>query len=520
MAFLCKTAGILSPLSAEVGEDLRTVRRSHPGATGGRPPHPSCASRRVALLLVVAAVSPLAVAAARAGRGHVAPGGRLGEHAVPHGAGRLGRHAAGRHVHGEGVGAPRPVPLLRSQPAVPPDRGRPPLDGVDGRHRQRGDDRRHRRGGVATRPFAAAGRGDDAGGSAGARLRSRAPGRPVEPAPRPAAVPARPAPGVDAALGRPSSVAVAALPAVVAVQCHVSFVPLIGVVAIWLVCWCLWGRRLVADGAAPPVAGPGDPPGGWSGGLRDVVPPCPPWRPWRRAAAVGLAIAAVLSLAPLVDLVLDTHNLARVAHHLGAGDGEQVGPVHGLSLVGRAVRPDGPWMGGAEPSDLRGVLGSGPVGVVVVLGLLAGCLHLARRRGMADVAALATLAAALVVALGPGRGEPRRAGVRLPHAVAQGRGRSRLVHRGVDRLAVGRAATFGGCRTAGSSPRERARRWWRPRPGAGARPPAWGRPARPSRPWCRTCGRRWTRGCAGTAPTGSRRWPTRTGTTPPGSSTT
>ena len=204
----------------------------------------------------------------------------------------------------------------------------------------------------------------------------------------------------DAALGRPSSVAMAAVPAVVAVQCHISFVPLIGVVAVWLACWCRWAGRLVPDGESDgdsDGAAAGEAPE-FSGGLRDVASPRPPWAPWRRAAVVGLVIAAVLSLAPLVDLMFDTHNLVRVARHIGAGAGDQTGLDRGIGLVGRAVRPDGPWMGGAEPADLRGKLRSGPVGVVVALVLLAGCLHLARRRGFADVAALATLAATLIVA--------------------------------------------------------------------------------------------------------------------------
>jgi hypothetical protein len=216
----------------------------------------------------------------------------------------------------------------------------------------------------------------------------------------------------DAALGRPRSVAVAALPAVVAVQCHVSFVPLIGVVAVWLVCWCRWWPRLVPPGESSPgaptaasatsAAPAGAASSASAGGLRDVAPPRPPWRPWRRAAGSGLVVAAVVSLPPLLDLVLDTHNAARVVHHLARGAGEQVGLVDGLGLVSRAVRPDGPWLGGAEPSSLGGdAVGSGPLVTIAVLALLGGCLRMARDRGLVDVAALASLSIVLVVAAVP-----------------------------------------------------------------------------------------------------------------------
>jgi hypothetical protein len=193
----------------------------------------------------------------------------------------------------------------------------------------------------------------------------------------------------DAALGRPGSVLLAAFPAAVAAQCHVAFVPLIGVAALWLACWCRWwGRIMPGDGLS-------------SGGLVDLEMPRPPWHRWRRATVLGAGLAALVSLPPLLDLVFDTHNLASAAAHLAAGAGEQIGPVHGLGLVSRYTRPDGPWMGGTEPVALDGAQGSGPVVVILVLALLGGCVHVARRRGLPDVAALATLTAALVVAAIP-----------------------------------------------------------------------------------------------------------------------
>jgi len=190
----------------------------------------------------------------------------------------------------------------------------------------------------------------------------------------------------DASLGRPGSVLVAAAPAAIAIQCHVSFAPLIGVVAVWLLCWCRWWRRLVPGDPAP------------SGDLVDVRPPEPPWARWRTAVVGGLVVAAVVSLPPLFDLVFDTHNLVSVAGHLAVGSGEQIGPVHGLGLVSRYTRPDGPWMGGVEPSSWTGVQGSGPLVALVVLALLGGCVRVARRRRLVDVAALATLTTVLVIA--------------------------------------------------------------------------------------------------------------------------
>lgn len=195
----------------------------------------------------------------------------------------------------------------------------------------------------------------------------------------------------DAALGRPEAVVVAAVPATVAIQCHVSFGPLLAVVAVWLVCWTRW-RRLVPDDE--PVAGAG----------MDAARTGPLRHQLGRAGTLALVVAAVLWLPPLVDLVFDTHNLVLAAGHLAAGAGEQIGLVEGLSLVSRHVRPDGPWMGGAEPSNFRNALGSGPVVVFVVLAVLAGCVHVARRRRLADVAALATLTIALVVAAIPAAG--------------------------------------------------------------------------------------------------------------------
>jgi hypothetical protein len=203
----------------------------------------------------------------------------------------------------------------------------------------------------------------------------------------------------DASLGRRTSLVLAAVPASIAIQCHVAFAALCGLVVLWFVGWSRWWPRLLSEKGADVDAGPGGP-----GAPAEVRPPGPPWSPWLTAARNGLIVAAVIWLPPLADLVFDTHNLASVAGHLLVGSGTQIGLTHGGSLVSRYVRPDGPWMGGPEPARFFDVQGSGPVPVFLILLLLAGCLLVARRRRFVDCAALSTLTIVLVVGAIPATG--------------------------------------------------------------------------------------------------------------------
>jgi hypothetical protein len=187
----------------------------------------------------------------------------------------------------------------------------------------------------------------------------------------------------DAALGRPRSLLWAAIPASIAIQSHVAFAALVALVALWLAAWTRWWPHLVERAVD-------------RDGLLDVRPASWSWHAWRPAALGGLAIAAVLWLPALVDLVADTHNLASVVGHLVVGSGTQIGITHGGSLVSRYVRPDGPWIGGGEPSVFFSTQGSGPVPVFLMLAALVGCVVVARRRRLVDAAALSTLAVALV----------------------------------------------------------------------------------------------------------------------------
>ena len=191
----------------------------------------------------------------------------------------------------------------------------------------------------------------------------------------------------DAALGRRRALLEAVFPAVLAMQNHLAFVSLTALLVAWLVAWALWWPRLLPDGAG---AGAGD--------ERDALPR-PPWSTWVGPIRRGVLLAVVLCLPPLADAVFDLHNPLNIARSFRAGGADRVGLLEGFGLVGRYVRPDGPWMGGPESKgqDLISVQGSGVLPLLVILAALAGCVYVARRRRMVDVAALATLSTVLVI---------------------------------------------------------------------------------------------------------------------------
>jgi hypothetical protein len=186
----------------------------------------------------------------------------------------------------------------------------------------------------------------------------------------------------DAALGRRRAVIEAVVPACFAMQCHLAFVSLVALLALWFVAWCRWWPRVLSADST------------------DDELPRPPWSAWLTAARGGLVIAVVLWLAPLVDALVDRHNPARIARSF-VGDTARVGPFDAVGLVGRYVRPDGPWTGGAEPVRWFSVQGSGPLPLLAALAVLAACLGIARRRQFSDVAALSTLVLTLVVGAVP-----------------------------------------------------------------------------------------------------------------------
>ncbi|HMG44103.1 MAG TPA: hypothetical protein VK611_22415 [Acidimicrobiales bacterium] len=191
----------------------------------------------------------------------------------------------------------------------------------------------------------------------------------------------------DAALGRRRALVEAVIPATFAMHNHLAFVSLAALLGLWLYAWVRWWPRVVTPGD--------DEPG------RDELPRAP-WAPWRRVVIRGALISGVLWLPALADALFDLHNPWNIARSFGSSQA-RVGPADALGLVGRYVRPDGPWMGGTEPRTgvMFSVVGSGPVPLLLVVGLLVACLVAARRRGFADATALTTLALVLVVGAVP-----------------------------------------------------------------------------------------------------------------------
>jgi hypothetical protein len=184
----------------------------------------------------------------------------------------------------------------------------------------------------------------------------------------------------DVALGRRGSLVWMAVAASLAAQTHFAFLTLSCLVVVWLVAWAVWWRRLVVPRGLDPA----------------VTPPGPPWDPWRRALRWAGVVLGVLWLPVAFDAVFDLHNPLNIARSI-ASPPPTVGPVDAIGLVGRYVRPEGPWVGGAEPEEAFSAVGSGPLPVVLALIVLAGCVWLGRRQGLVDVVALATLAMVLVV---------------------------------------------------------------------------------------------------------------------------
>lgn len=205
----------------------------------------------------------------------------------------------------------------------------------------------------------------------------------------------------DAALGRRRAMVEAVIPASIAMQGHLAFVALVAVLAVWLYCWCRWWPRLLPDAPAPAGDGRGSDGGEGSDGTgtgADVAAlPRPPWARWYGSLRYVVLAVAVLWIGPVVDLVVDLHNPVTILKSV-ATPPAAVGPLNAVGLVGRYVRPDGPWLGGAEPQSAgHDVLGSGPLPFLLALAVVGGCVHVARRRGLVDVLALSTMTLTLLL---------------------------------------------------------------------------------------------------------------------------
>lgn len=185
----------------------------------------------------------------------------------------------------------------------------------------------------------------------------------------------------DAALGRPRALVEAVLPASLAVQSHLAFLSLTALVALWLLGWARWSPRVVPR---PSDAGP------------TVVR----FPPLRRV----ILLAGALWIGPLLDAVFDLHNPIKIARAL-ARPNDSVGAIDAIPLVAHHVRLNGLWVTGTEPWVYPPMDGLNALPLVLLLVLLAGCLYMALRRRLVDVAALATLALTLLMGSIPAAGQ-------------------------------------------------------------------------------------------------------------------
>lgn len=161
---------------------------------------------------------------------------------------------------------------------------------------------------------------------------------------------------------------VAAAAGSVLVQLHVAYTTL--VVSAALVA-ALWLRVTRTDGAARP-----------------------------RPRSVRLAVAAVAVLwAPVAwDLVLGSHNLARVTAYFPQRKDDAAGLATGFGILSRHLGPTGPWSGGDEVMTFLDVQ---PGSVLTLVALLAATVVLAAtcwRRGRLGPAALLVLVTGQLVA--------------------------------------------------------------------------------------------------------------------------
>ena len=181
----------------------------------------------------------------------------------------------------------------------------------------------------------------------------------------------------DAGLGRSRALVEAAVPAAFAMQTHLAFVPLMLVVVAWYVAWTRLRGRAVPEGVDGTDSGP---PAGEG-----------------RAVRLAAIVTAILWLPPLLDALFDLHNPWHVGKALASGDAT-LGPVDAVPIVGRYVAVNGRWLLGTDHVTWLSPHTAEAVHVGVAAAVLIGCLVVARRRRLVDVAALATLALVLLAA--------------------------------------------------------------------------------------------------------------------------
>jgi hypothetical protein len=206
----------------------------------------------------------------------------------------------------------------------------------------------------------------------------------------------------DAALGRRRALLEAAVVASFTAQAHLAFLFLVVMLLGWLAAWTFWSRKTGgpawADGAAGDAWAGG--PGGTADGgeVANVADADGSQVSWTRLGRRLAVVLGLLWLGPLLDAVGDLHNPVNVARSIGAEGMPTIGLVDAVPLVGRHVRLDGLWVVGGDPPSFPSVgSATDSLHLVVTLLLVGACVYVGRQRRLADVVALATLTATLLV---------------------------------------------------------------------------------------------------------------------------
>lgn len=168
-------------------------------------------------------------------------------------------------------------------------------------------------------------------------------------------------------------------------QAHVGLLPVLAVIGAWAMVWVLATARSAHHEEA-------------------VDRPEPTRRApmgWGKVVGIGTAGAVVTWIPPIADQFWGTGNLGRVLDYFTGGTTQPIGFGRGLELVSRFVRPDGPWMGGAEPIRFLSMAGSTPIFVAIALAALVALTVLLWRTGDRATAAGTSLAGTLVLGAVP-----------------------------------------------------------------------------------------------------------------------
>ena len=132
----------------------------------------------------------------------------------------------------------------------------------------------------------------------------------------------------DAACGRRRALIEATVAASFAMQSHLAFVILTGLLLVWGVAWAFFWPKVV-----PADVGDEDDPQALVGD--GVGPPRPTWSGWKRPILLSAVIAIVLWIGPIFDALFDLHNPLNIARYVRLDRRAlrlSVGPQPGRSL--------------------------------------------------------------------------------------------------------------------------------------------------------------------------------------------